>query len=256
MLALERRNKILEELQIKRQVVVSELAKYFQVSEETIRRDLDKLDKDGYAVKIYGGAVINENSALELPLNVRKKKNIQGKQKIAELIANLIEDGDHISLDPSSTSVFIARALRDKERLTVITNSLEVMIELSDVESWNVICSGGTMKEGFLALTGPRANDGLAAFNTDKSIMSCKGFDMNKGITDGGELFCETKRTMIANSKEHIVAVDHSKFDSVAFSKVCDLDTVDIVVTDEKPSDEWLEQFRRQGIKCIYPEEE
>ncbi len=256
MLALERRNRILEELQINRRVVVAELARSFDVSEETIRRDLDRLDKEGLAKKSYGGAVIMENSAIDLPFNVRKKRNIPGKQKIAELIAGLIENGDHITLDPSTTSVFIAKALREKQRLTVVTNSLEVMIELSDVESWNVICSGGTMKEGYLALTGPRAIEGISAFNADKAIMSCKGMDTVKGITDGNELFCEAKRAMLDNSKEHILAVDHSKFDTVAFSKICDMERADIVVTDEKPEERWLDLFNRTGIKCIYPGQE
>ncbi len=255
MLALERRNRILEELQVKRQVVVSDLARSFKVSEETIRRDLDRLDKEGLAKKSYGGAVINEDSSIDLPFNIRKKRNIPGKQKIAELISGLVEDGDHITLDPSTTSVFIARALKNKHRLTVITNSLEVMIELSDVESWNVICSGGTMKEGYLALTGPRAIEGIGAFNADKAIMSCKGFDMVKGITDGNELFCEAKRAMLDNSREHILAVDHSKFDTIAFSKICDMERADIIVTDEKPDEKWLDLFRRSGIRCIYPED-
>ncbi|MCR4590896.1 MAG: DeoR/GlpR family DNA-binding transcription regulator [Lachnospiraceae bacterium] len=252
MLALERRNRILEELQIKRQVVVGELARSFKVSEETIRRDLDRLDKEGLAKKSYGGAVIIENSAIDLPFNIRKKRNIPGKQRIAELISELVEDGDHITLDPSTTAVFIARALKEKQRLTVITNSLEVMIELSDVESWNVYCSGGTMKEGYLALTGPRAIEGIGAFNTDKAILSCKGLDAAKGITDGNELFCEAKRAMLDNSREHILAVDHSKFGTVAFSKICDTDRIDIIVTDEKPDDSWLDLFNRLGIKCIY----
>ncbi len=256
MLALERRNRILEELQIKRQVVVGELARSFKVSEETIRRDLDRLDKEGLAKKSYGGAVIIENSAIDLPFNIRKKRNIPGKQKIAALIASLIEDGDHITLDPSTTAVFIARALKEKQRLTVITNSLEVMIELSDVESWNVYCSGGTMKEGYLALTGPRAIEGLGAFNADKAIMSCKGIDTEKGVTDGNELFCEAKRAMLDNSREHILAVDHSKFGTIAFSKICDTDRIDKVVTDEKPDEKWLDLFMRKGIECIYPKEE
>ena len=254
MLALERRNKILEELKLKKQVVVSDLAKAYKVSEETIRRDLERLDKEGLAVKSYGGAVINENNASELPFNVRKTRNVDEKLTIASLVAELIEDGDHISLDASSTAVFIAKALKVRQRLTVITNSLEVMMELSDVPNWNVICSGGTLKEGYLALTGPRALEGIGAFNTEKAILSCKGIDLKKGLTDGNELFCETKRAMLNNSKQHIIAVDHSKFNEVAFSKICGPEDIDIILTDEKPGKKWLDFFEKQGIKCIYPE--
>ena len=130
MLAIERRNAILEKLQVERRVVVSELSALYDVSEETIRRDLDKLENDGYAIKSYGGAVINENSNLDLPYNVRKNTNVLGKQKIASLISEMIHDGENIMLDASSTAVAIAKAIKNKKDLTVITNSLEIALEL------------------------------------------------------------------------------------------------------------------------------
>ena len=254
MLAVERRNLILEKLQEDKKVIVSELSQEFQVSEETIRRDLDKLDKDGLAVKSYGGAVLNENTSLDMPFNIRKKNNPAGKQKIAKIVETLIEDGDHIILDPSTTAVFIAKALKAKERLTVITNSIEVILELSDVSDWNIISSGGSLKERYLALVGPRAIEGLGAFNVEKVVLSCKGLDMEKGITDGNELFSQAKQTMLKSAKQCILAVDHTKFGRVAFSKICDINHVQVVVTDEKPSDVWLETFERSGITCLYPE--
>ena len=114
MLALERRNLILEKLQEEKRVVVSELSELYNVSEETIRRDLDKLEHEGYAIKSYGGAVINENMSIDMPFNVRKNRNVLGKQKIAELVAGMIHDGDQIMLDASTTAVFIAKAIKDK----------------------------------------------------------------------------------------------------------------------------------------------
>ena len=151
MLALERRNLILEKLQAEKRVVVSELSQLYDVSEETIRRDLDKLEKEGLAIKSYGGAVINEDVSIDLPFNVRKNQNVTGKQKMAELAASLVKDGDHIFLDASTTAVFVAKALKEKERLTVITNSMEILLELADVSGWNIISTGGVMKEGYLA---------------------------------------------------------------------------------------------------------
>ena len=147
MLALERRNLILEKLQAEKRVVVSELSQLYDVSEETIRRDLDKLEKEGLAIKSYGGAVINEDVSIDLPFNVRKNQNVTGKQKMAELAASLVKDGDHIFLDASTTAVFVAKALKEKERLTVITNSMEILLELADVSGWNIISTGGVMKE-------------------------------------------------------------------------------------------------------------
>ena len=255
MLAAERRNLILEKLQEEKKVIVSELSQEFRVSEETIRRDLERLDKDGLAVKGYGGAVLKESTSLDMPFNVRKKNNPSGKQKIAKLVEGLIENGDHIILDPSTTAVFIAKALKRRQRLTVITNSIEVLLELSDTRDWNIISSGGSLREGYLALVGPRAIDGLSAYNVEKAVISCKRLDLEKGVTDGSELFSQAKQTMLRAARQRILAVDHTKFDKAAFSRICDVNDIHIVVTDEKPSARWLERFERSGIVCLYPEQ-
>ena len=113
MLALERRNLILEKIQEEKRVVASELSQLYNVSEETIRRDLDKLEKEGLATKSYGGAVINEDVGIDLPFNIRKNQNVQGKQKMAEIAASMVNDGDHIFLDASTTAVFVAKALKE-----------------------------------------------------------------------------------------------------------------------------------------------
>ena len=150
MLAIERRNEILEKLQTDRRVVVSELSQLYDVSEETIRRDLEKLVNDGYAIKSYGGAVINENVNIELPFNIRKNRNIVGKQHIADLVSKVVKDGDSIMLDASSTAVYIAKALQEKgkKNLTVITNSIEIIIELFDAQDWTILSTGGASREG------------------------------------------------------------------------------------------------------------
>lgn len=253
MLALERRNLILEKLQEEKKVVVSELSQQFNVSEETIRRDLEKLEKEGLATKSYGGAVLNESTSIDMPFNVRKKENVVGKQKIAELVAEQIHNGDHIILDASSTAVFIAKAIKDKENLTVITNSIEIIIELSDVSDWNIICSGGSLKEGYLALVGPKTAEGFSSFHADKAIFSCKGLDMEKGVTDGNELFSQAKQVMMKSARESILAIDSSKFDRIAFSRLCEANGMNTIITDSKPAQRWLDYFQKNNIKCLYP---
>lgn len=255
MLAAERRNLILEKLQDEKKVVVSELSALFDVSEETIRRDLEKLDREGLAVKSYGGAVLNETAGLDMPFNVRKKRNMQGKQIIAGLVDGLVQEGEHIIVDPSTTAVAIVKALKVKRHLTVITNSIEVLVELSDVSGWDVISTGGTLRENYLALVGPKAMDGISSFNADKVILSCKGLDLQKGITDANEMFSQVKQTMLKSAKQRILAADHTKFGNVAFSKICDLANLDMVVTDIRPEPEWLNYFAENGIECLYGEE-
>lgn len=256
MLAVERRNQILEKLQDEKKVVVSELSTRFDVSEETIRRDLDKLEKEGLCKKTYGGAILCEAPGVEMPFMVRRKKNMEGKNKIANLISDLVEDGDHIIVDPSTTSLAIVNALqaKDKRGLTLITNSIEVLLEASEQSDWEIISTGGFLNGKYLALVGPRALDGISAMNADKVILSCKGLDMNKGVTDANELFSQVKQTMLNSGIKKILVVDSTKFDKVAFSKICDPADLDMVVTDSKPSDAWLNYFADKGIRCIYGE--
>ena len=241
MLALERRNLILEKLQEEKRVVVSELSQLYSVSEETIRRDLDKLEKEGLATKSYGGAVINEDVGIDLPFNVRKNQNVQGKQKMAEIAASMVNDGDHIFLDASTTAVFVAKALKEKERLTVVTNSMEILLELSDVSGWNIISTGGVMKEGYLAFLGARTEEVIRSYYVDKGIMESK------------EAFGTTKKAMINSGKMRILVVDSTKFDQTAFSVAGQLRDIETIITDKKPSEKWLDHFNRHKIECIYP---
>lgn len=253
MLAIERRNEILMKLQAERRVVVSELSQLYDVSEETIRRDLEKLVNEGVAIKSYGGAVINENANLEVPFNIRKNYNVIGKQKIAEQIAAMVKDGESLMLDASSTAVYIAKALKEKKNLTVITNSIEIIVELMDMPEWKVLSTGGLSREGSFALVGPQTDKMLKSYHVDKAVISCKGFDLESGITDSDELHANNKITMLGAAGKKILAVDKSKFDKTAFTAIGALDDITTVVTDEGPDRRWLQAFEEAGIECVYP---
>lgn len=254
MLAIERRNAILEKLQAERRVVVSELSQIYKVSEETIRRDLEKLEKDGFAIKSYGGAVINENANVDLPFNIRKKRNVISKQKIAEVISSRIKDGTSIMLDASSTAVYIAKALKERKNLTLITNSIEILIEMFDTPNVNVLSTGGAMREGSFALVGPQTDKMLNSYHVDMAIVSAKGFDLETGLTDTEELHANNKKTMLHAGREKVLAVDSSKFGKTAFTEIGTLEDISMVVTDAKPDEVWLQAFKEYGIECIYPE--
>ncbi len=257
MLAAERRNLIIEKIFEDKSVVVSELAREYGVTEETIRRDLDKLEEEGYVVKSYGGATLSEASPIDLPYNVRRKANPIGKQKIAELVCAQIGEGDHIFLDASTTSVFIARSLKVRERLTVITNSIENLIELSDadVSNWEIIAPGGLYRPGTMSFGGWKTAEALRAYHADKVFFSCKGVDLNKGITDGTDEIAGIKQAMIESATRVYLAVDSNKFDRTAFSQICDFGSVDVVITDKKPEQKWIEFLTQKGVELIYPEE-
>lgn len=254
MLAIERRNEILEKLQADKRVVVSELSRHYQVSEETIRRDLEKLENDGYAIKSYGGAVINENVTIDLPFNLRKKRNVAGKQMIAALLHEMIHDGESLMLDASSTAVFIAKELKDRKNLTIITNSIEIVMELFDTPDWNVLSTGGIAKEGSFALVGPQTDRMLTSYHVDKAIISCKGLDAKQGITDSDELHAKNKKTMLECGTQRILAVDFTKFDEIAFAQIGKVSEIDLIITDKKPNDAWVNLLETKGVQCIWPE--
>ncbi|MBQ7584104.1 MAG: DeoR/GlpR transcriptional regulator [Lachnospiraceae bacterium] len=255
MLAAERRNTILARIQEEKKVIVSELSREYEVSEETIRRDLDRLEEEGHIVKSYGGAVLNEANVTELPHNVRRGVNTAAKQRIAELVSMEIEENDHIFLDASTTSVFIAKNIKQKEHLTVITNSIENLLELSMVSGWDIISTGGQLKAGTMSLTGWKTAEALSAYHADKVFMSCKGISMDRGITDGNDETAGIKQAMIASAGKVYLAADRSKFDRTAFSQICGFDRIDTVITDSEPEAVWKEFFASNRTGLIYPKE-
>ncbi len=252
MLAIERRNQILAKLQQESKVVVSDLSQKYNVTEETIRRDLEKLEKQGFAKKTYGGAVLNESLHAEVPYNVRKLTNTEAKKKIADLVENLVEDGDRIMLDASSTALFIVKKLKSKKNLTIITNSIEIIIELVDKPGFTVLSTGGTLKEGALALTGYQAEKMINSFHVDKAFISCKGIDKTCGLTDSNEMDVQIKKAMLEAAKQKIFIVDQSKFDKISFVNIVGLDEIDMIITDSEPSQSWKQVFKQSDVEVKY----
>ena len=252
MLAIERRREILARLSVNGKVIVSELAKDFDVTEETIRRDLEKLDKEGLASKTYGGAVSKHSSALDLPYNVRESVNVEQKQSIADKLFDIIHDGDRIMVDSSSTALYIIKRIKEKKNLTIITNSVKILLELAEKSDWTVLSTGGVLKKGALSLTGSSAEKMINAYHVDVAICSCKGLDMSLGMTDSNENDSQIKQAMLASAERRILALDSEKFDKKSFVKVCNADEVDIIVTDSEPFEKWVSFCNENNIELIY----
>jgi len=249
MLAIERRSEIMSLLEQNQSVLVAELSKLFNVTEETIRRDLEKLEKEGFAEKTYGGAVLRQAVNLDIPFRVRERANKEGKHIIAQKALALVEDGDTIMLDSSSTVLGIARGLKRRKHVTVITNSIEVLIELASAPELTVISTGGTLRGHSLSLVGRNAERMLRNFNVDKAFISCKGLDPDKGITESNEQEVEIKRAMCAAAKTTYIAADSTKFNKVSFVKLADLRDIDGIITEHPPSTTWQETFRANNIE-------
>lgn len=252
MLAIERRNAILSKLNLDGKVIVSQLSNEFNVTEETIRRDLEKLDKEGLVKKTYGGALLVQNFSTDLPHNVRKRANVESKQIIAEKISSLFHDGDCIMIDASSTALSILKYIKNLKNITLITNSVEALIELSDKDDWTVFSTGGKLKRGSLSLVGPSAEKTIRAFHVDYAICSSKGIDIARGITDSNEKDSEMKQAIFDSAETKILVIDSSKFDKISLIKVCDVTDVDIIATDTEPNANWVEHLKSKNVDLIY----
>ena len=253
MLAIERKKEILEKLRAEQRVLVSELAAYYSVTEETIRRDLDKLEKEGFATKTYGGAIWGNSTKTDLSYTIRNKTNVEAKNAIASLVSRMVQDGDHLMLDDSSTSLYIAKHLKEKKNLTVLTYSVEIVMELAGLEGWTILSTGGTLRPDSLAFTGHQVADTLSRYHVDKAILSCKGIDPQAGITDSAEGHALAKQAMIRNAREVILALDDSKFDKISFVQVASLEAARTVVTNKRPEEKWLSHFHDLGLTCVCP---
>ena len=250
MLALERRNIILERLNLEGKVIVSALSQEFDVTEETIRRDIEKLEREGLATKTYGGALsVSKQTNKELPYLARKKRNIDLKQDIAEKVAEMINDGDQLMLDASTTSLEIAKKIKQKNNITIITNSLEILVELADKTGWTILSTGGTLKEGSYSLSGSSAEKMIRDHHVDIEICSAKGIDMNMGITESNEKDAEIKKSIFNAANLKILALDHTKFEKISFIKVCDIKDVDVIATDCYPGDAWKRRIEDAGCR-------
>lgn len=257
-LALERQHMIIDIINREKAVKVVDLSKQFGVTEETIRRDLEKLAKKGIVKKTYGGAIlmshIDEKENEDPSFDHRVKENTTSKAKIGRVIAQLLEEGETIALDSSTTCLEVAKQLPEHKRLTLITNGIGAITTLSEYEGITVISTGGTLKSASLSLIGPTAKNNIMSYYADKAIISCKGIDLDRGVMESNELEKEIKQSLIAIAKEIILAVDHAKVNKSSIHKLMELHQVDYIVTDAPLNPEWQDVCLKNHIKVIIAE--
>ncbi|AIQ69292.1 DeoR/GlpR family DNA-binding transcription regulator [Paenibacillus graminis] len=251
MLAAERRKKIIDLVHQDKRVLVSDLSRMFEVTEETIRRDLEKLEKDGILSRTYGGAMLNRHTNEDLPFVTRNALNTDMKRNIALKALDLINDGDTLMVDPSSTAFEFLKLLGNKNNLTVITNSINILHEFAS-SGMNIISSGGSLRHRSLSLVGPVAHDTIRRYNVDTAVISCKGIDMERGITDSNEPECELKKHMLRQAQKVVLLADHTKFDKTAFTRLVDLSSIDVLITDRRPAQPWLTRLAEENIEVLY----
>jgi DeoR/GlpR family transcriptional regulator of sugar metabolism len=252
MLAIERRNRILEKLRNQGIITVAEMAAEFSVSEETIRRDLYKMEVTDGVQRTYGGAYIAKAVRTDIPISIRENIYLPGKETIADLCATLVDEGDTVMLDSSTTSIHIADHIKTKRNIVVITNSLKIVDTFANSADVKVICAGGTLRHSQLSFVGPAAERTLEAYYADKAFVSCVGLDMEKGATDADELEAEVRKLMLNNAREKILVADATKFGKFSLSLIYPLDGINVLVTDRQPDAVWLRELTAKKIECLY----
>lgn len=248
----ERRSKIITYLKEHSRASVQELGEIFQVSESTIRRDLQYLEEDKLLKRTHGGALCLENVNFESAFIEREDKFQREKESIAHKAASFIQEGDTLVIDSGTTTVYLAKEIKKLSNLKVVTNSLIVAQELQGASGIELIIIGGTLRQNTLAMVGPLAEQALNGLRVDKAFIATNGLDVAGGLTTPNIIEAATKTKMIAIAKQVILLADHTKFGKVSFVKFDDLSSVDICVADDKVSEDRLREMEKLGISvCI-----
>lgn len=246
----DRMSKIITLLEESGAISIQELVTSLEVSEMTIRRDLDQLEKLGSLRRVHGGAVKTLSGSYEPPFAVRVERQATEKSRIALAISELIQDRDTLVLDGGSTGVAIAKVLASRE-LTVCTPSFRVADVLRESPGITLLLTGGKVRRGEESLSGPAAIATLALHRFDKYIMTVSGLDMRSGCTEWNIEDAEIKRTALKVSQSTIVAADSTKVGKTAFAHICEIQDVSVLVTDSNLEKEAKSQFIACGIEIL-----
>ncbi|MEE6452280.1 DeoR/GlpR family DNA-binding transcription regulator [Gottfriedia acidiceleris] len=252
----ERKNEILKELNKKGKVKVVELVEQFNVSEETIRRDLMMLEEKGLLKKVYGGAIKTVYQNEEPPFTQRTIVNQEAKVKIGKKAIDLISNGDVIAIDVGTTMLEFAHGIVNKKDITIITNSLPVSALLTESLNQNkftgqILLLGGIIDPKQQSICGSMTEQLLDQFNIDKAFISAGGVSTKNGVSNYHLHESLVSRKMVEVSKQVILLTDFSKMGVDTFCKVCALEKVDVIVSDQEFPDEWNGHANLEEIEWI-----
>ena len=252
MLAEERRNRLLELIRVRRFASLPDLVEQLQVSESTVRRDLDQLERQGVTRRIHGG-VLYAGTSPKLPhFDVRQPAQWAQKKAIARRAVELIEDGDTVLLDGGSTTYEVARLLVGRP-LHVVTNSLPMANLFAADPHSDLVMIGGNICPRTGVAQGPYADKMLSAVRVRKTILSVAGIN-DEGFFNNNLLLAETERVMMRAGDEVIIVADSTKFGHQSLTHVCALDAINYLVVDSRLSDDWRAKVLAVGVRLLIAE--
>ncbi len=247
----ERHRQILALLQRRRRLSVAEIVRHFSISEATARRDLQAITSDGKARRVHGGVLAIESAPPELPILDRAREQTAEKSRIGRLAASLVADREAIFLGSGTTVLEVARHLRDRHDLTVITNSLPVLNMLAGKRDLTVIALGGMLRESELSLIGHITELGLGEVRVDKVVMGTRGVSLEHGLTNDYLQETLTDRLIPKIGRQVILVADHTKINRVSTVRLAPLADVHTFITDTHASPKFVRALKRRGIKVM-----
>lgn len=254
--AVERRMEIVNVVNQNGKARVEDLAAQFDVSSVTIRSDLSFLETNGYVVRSHGAAIPNTGMIAELSVQEKRRQNSGVKSLIGQAAAKLIENGDTVILDSGTTTREIASSLKSLEDVVVMTNGLDVAMELASAPGVEVLMSGGVLRKNALSFSGPQAENSLKNYRFDKVFLGVDGFDLRAGITTHSEQEASLNRLMCEISEQVIAVVDSTKFGKRSCHMIREFGNIDILITDSQIPEDYLQGLREMKVEVIIVEKE
>ena len=248
---LSRRSKIIEILNKKNVISISEISKMFNVSEVSVRNDLALFEKKGLLIRTRGGAISKQMSDFDLNLSQRLKQNYRQKQEIGKRASKCIGDGNTVIMDSGSTVIEVAKNLGNKKDIKLITNSLPIAEIVADNQQIEVIITGGILRPEMRSLIGNITEKTILNYRCDVAILGADGIDSEMGLYTNLENEASLVQSMIKISKKIIIVTDSSKFNNNRFAKIADISDVDIIITDDGISAIDMQKINSQGVKLI-----
>ncbi len=253
MILIQRRKAIKDMFLREKAVKVSDLAKKFGVSEETIRRDLTQLEEEGLVERNYGGAILVEELQAAMgaipPVNQRKLHLFEEKDAIGKKAAEFVKEGQIVIFDAGSTTWCITQYLQYLENLTVVTNSVDIAESMSQYEGTSIFVLGGKLIKKSMSLVGPQAELELRKYNADIVFLGTSGISLNKGFTSSDIYEAEIKRAMVSAARHVVVVADHSKFTRQGLISFAHFDEVDALVTSQIADIALCQEIQRMGVE-------
>ncbi len=245
---LNRRSKIIEILNKRNNISVSEISKDFDISEVSVRNDLSHLEKKGLLIRTRGGAISKQPTNFDLNLNQRLKHNYKQKQHIGKRAVDFIKNGSTVIMDSGSTVIEVARNIKGKKNIKLITNSLPIAEIVADNNEIEVIIAGGTLRPEMRSLVGMMSEKTIMNYHCDLAILGTDSIDSEMGIFTQLENEASLTQTMMKVSTKTIVVTDSSKFGKKSFIKIADISEIDILITDDSISAIDIQKLNKQGI--------